>query len=157
MIYNAISLWQPWASLIALGAKRYETRSWPTNYRGPLLICAGKHFDAQCRQLCDTEPFRLALSPLRIGKNTDLPCGQALCLVDLKHCWEIDELNLSRLHRGYVHREPLPSEREQAFGDFGVGRFAWELENVRPIKPFAVSGMQRIFKVDIDAKLLESK
>lgn len=30
---KAISLWQPWASLMAVGAKRYETRSWGTLYR----------------------------------------------------------------------------------------------------------------------------
>lgn len=32
---KAISLWQPWASAIAVGAKRVETRSWATKYRGP--------------------------------------------------------------------------------------------------------------------------
>ncbi len=33
-----LSLHQPWATLLLLGAKRYETRSWRTDYRGPLLI-----------------------------------------------------------------------------------------------------------------------
>lgn len=37
---KAITIWQPWASLIACGAKRYETRSWPTKYRGPIAIHA---------------------------------------------------------------------------------------------------------------------
>lgn len=37
----ALSLWQPWASLIALGVKTIETRSWSTQYRGPLAIHAG--------------------------------------------------------------------------------------------------------------------
>src|SRR3972149_12240119 len=41
-VMKAISLWQPWASLIAVGAKKYETRSWDTPYRGPLVICASK-------------------------------------------------------------------------------------------------------------------
>lgn len=39
---KALTLWQPWASLIALGIKRIETRSWSTNYRGPLAIHAAK-------------------------------------------------------------------------------------------------------------------
>jgi len=34
---TAISIHQPWASLIAFGEKRYETRSWKTDYRGLLL------------------------------------------------------------------------------------------------------------------------
>lgn len=37
---KAISLHQPWASLIAMGFKKFETRSWGTNYRGKLVICA---------------------------------------------------------------------------------------------------------------------
>lgn len=39
---RALSLWQPWASLIALGVKTIETRSWNTYYRGPLAIHAAK-------------------------------------------------------------------------------------------------------------------
>lgn len=40
--YKTITLWQPYATLVATGIKQYETRSWPTNYRGPLLIHAAK-------------------------------------------------------------------------------------------------------------------
>jgi hypothetical protein len=39
---KAVSLWQPFASLIYTGAKKIETRSWPTNYRGPLAIHAAR-------------------------------------------------------------------------------------------------------------------
>ena len=31
---KALCLHQPWAYLVAIGAKRYETRSWKTRYRG---------------------------------------------------------------------------------------------------------------------------
>ena len=44
---RAISLWQPWATLIANGHKRYETRAWRTAYRGPLLIHAGLGADIE--------------------------------------------------------------------------------------------------------------
>ncbi len=37
---KALTLWQPWASLVALGVKTIETRSWSTTYRGPLAIHA---------------------------------------------------------------------------------------------------------------------
>ncbi|MBP0015307.1 MAG: ASCH domain-containing protein [Roseofilum sp. SID3] len=40
--FAALSVWQPWASLIAQGHKEYETRNWATNYRGEILICAAK-------------------------------------------------------------------------------------------------------------------
>ena len=37
---KALTLWQPWASLVALGHKRIETRCWSTKYRGDLAIHA---------------------------------------------------------------------------------------------------------------------
>ena len=40
---KSLSLWQPWASLVALGIKTVETRSWATSYRGPLAIHAATH------------------------------------------------------------------------------------------------------------------
>jgi len=39
---KAITIHQPYASLIACGAKIYETRSWATKYRGKIAIHAGK-------------------------------------------------------------------------------------------------------------------
>lgn len=38
---KALTLHQPWAHLVAVGAKTIETRSWPTSYRGRLLIHSG--------------------------------------------------------------------------------------------------------------------
>lgn len=35
-----LTLWQPWASLIALGAKTIETRGWSTSHRGRIAIHA---------------------------------------------------------------------------------------------------------------------
>ena len=40
MIVKALSIKQPWAGMIACGAKPIEYRSWKTPYRGDLLICA---------------------------------------------------------------------------------------------------------------------
>lgn len=40
---KALTLYQPWATLIAIGAKKIETRSWDTKYRGPLAIHASKN------------------------------------------------------------------------------------------------------------------
>ena len=39
---KTLTLLQPWAMLVALEAKRIETRSWGTWYRGPLAIHADK-------------------------------------------------------------------------------------------------------------------
>lgn len=44
---KAISVKQPWASLILKGIKDIENRNWFTNYRGQLYIHTGKKVDAQ--------------------------------------------------------------------------------------------------------------
>ena len=38
---KALTIQQPWASVITMGVKTIETRSWSTKYRGPLAIHAG--------------------------------------------------------------------------------------------------------------------
>lgn len=40
--YKALSVKQPWANMIASGEKTIETRAWPTDYRGDLLIVSSK-------------------------------------------------------------------------------------------------------------------
>lgn len=40
---RALTLHQPWASLVALGVKRIETRGWSTKYRGRILIHAAQN------------------------------------------------------------------------------------------------------------------
>src|SRR5262249_33954768 len=42
-----LSIRQPWAYLITRGSKSIENRSWPTNYRGPVLIHASLKIDKQ--------------------------------------------------------------------------------------------------------------
>lgn len=44
---KALSIRQPWAWLIASGFKDIENRNWPTSFRGPVLIHAGKKMDAE--------------------------------------------------------------------------------------------------------------
>jgi hypothetical protein len=44
-----ISIRQPWADLIVNGSKNIENRSWPTSYRGPVLIHASLNAN---RALC---------------------------------------------------------------------------------------------------------
>lgn len=39
---KALTICQPYADMIARGEKIIENRSWPTSYRGPLAIHAGK-------------------------------------------------------------------------------------------------------------------
>lgn len=47
---KALSVKQPWASLIDDGTKTIETRKWSTRYRGDLLICASQKVDESCTE-----------------------------------------------------------------------------------------------------------
>lgn len=63
MKIKAISLHQPWASMIAQGVKTIETRLWYTPYRGELLIVSTKKPEIE-----------------------GLLCGFALCVVKIIDC-----------------------------------------------------------------------
>ncbi|MCH9637772.1 MAG: ASCH domain-containing protein [Gammaproteobacteria bacterium] len=136
---KAISLWQPWASLMAVGAKRFETRSWSTKYRGPLAIHAAKRFQRHERELCGFEVFRLALEAGGYESPDDLPLGALVAVVDLT-----DVLPTApTLFEGFTF-----SARELTFGDYTPGRFAWKTENLRRLEtPIPFRGAQGLFEV----------
>ena len=55
---KVLTIKQPWASLIMLGYKRFEFRSWKTNYRGELLIYTDSTFNENYGwQMEDIEVF----------------------------------------------------------------------------------------------------
>lgn len=118
---KAITLTQPWATLVAIGAKKIETRSWATDYRGPLAIHAAKGFPGWAKDLVWTEPFYSSLPETKAPLDLPLGCIVAVCrLVD---CRKI---------RDKADEPPYP---EVCFGDYTPGRYAWILEDVRPVNP----------------------
>lgn len=50
---KAITIKQPWATLIAEGYKEYEFRTWKIKYRGDILIHAGKGIDKKTMERID--------------------------------------------------------------------------------------------------------
>lgn len=121
---KAISLWQPWASLVSLGIKKIETRSWRTNYRGPLAIHASKRFWREDRQVARDYPaFAEALNDAGF-KVADLPLGCVIAVCEIVDCVPTESMSFD-LGRAY---------KEKPFGDYSPGRFAWILDNVRPLK-----------------------
>jgi hypothetical protein len=141
---KALSLWQPWATLVAIGAKEYETRSWATTYRGPLVIHAARRPDeaaaleraiqtADLPVMCPFIEYAVKVYAAR-PFTLPLPLGAALCIVDL-----VSVVNVELIR-------DLISNQEYAFGDYAPGRYAWKFENVRQfICPIAMHGRQRIF------------
>lgn len=124
---KAISLTQPWATLVALGKKRIETRSWGASYRGPVAIHSSKLYPPDCRALARTSPFREALA----GQWT-LPLGMVLAtatLVDVQKLWTRDDVMALLGQHGTLD--------EVSFGDYTLGRHVWILKDVRRL-PYPV-------------------
>lgn len=119
---KALSIIQPFATLIVIGAKRVETRSWSTDYRGRIAIHASKEFPPAYRVLCFDTPFREALLSAGIRNFRSLPCGVVLGTAELVSVGEA----------GRAVENLMP--QELAFGDFSSGRFAWYLDDVERFK-----------------------
>lgn len=122
---RCLSFTQPWASLVALEEKRWETRSWklPLRITGQeVAIHAAKAYPVWARELSEQEPF---CSSLRANGNVFLPnltLGRILCVVRFVDCRRTEDV-----------RDEL-SEKEVSFGDYSDGRFAFQMEFVRKIK-----------------------
>lgn len=137
---KALTLTQPWATLVAVGAKRIETRSWSTNYRGPLAIHAAKLYPIWARDLASTEPIYSKLrSACPILPTTgeppalpglSLPVGCVVAIAQLIDCFEMTEEWIR-----------LVGEQERAFGRYAPGRFAWILAGIEQLqKPIPARG-----------------
>jgi len=138
---KVLSLWQPWATLVVIGAKQFETRSWPTSYRGPLLIHAAKHFTAKEREICLYDPFRSVLDAAGYVTLSSLPLGQIIGMVEVVDCSRTESL------RG------LLLEQERAFGNYADDRFAHRYADpVRFTHPLPFPGRQGYFNCDVDLK-----
>lgn len=129
-----LSLWQPWASLIAVGVKTIETRSWkaPNKFIGKrIAIHAAKNTkgmtDARLNPKLHLACHR-ALMDYEVGR---LPFGAVLCTAILTEC------------RRTQYCEP------DIYGDFTLDRWGWILEDIRKLdEPLPARGAQGIFKVE---------
>lgn len=128
---KAITLWEPWATLVALKIKRWETRSWWTGYRGPLAIhAAGKRsFHSHYMKAAQTS---ITAPDLKIE---DLSFGAIVAVCELTDCIEMTHKMIMEI-----------IEIERMVGDWYEGRYAWNLENVRALEePIEVLGKQGLW------------
>lgn len=85
---KAISIREPWATLIRNGDKTIETRTWSTKYRGKILLCASKKPDSDfsgkafaVAELVDVRPMT---------KDDE---KQACCeIYDRAHSWVLENV-----------------------------------------------------------------
>lgn len=150
---KCISLLQPWASLVVLGHKKIETRSWNTKHRGPLLVHASKKDDGFNRQCFYQwrEGFKLDLPKWEV-----LPFGAIIGQVNLdgvvrtakmKPFWNtpIGIMNGDKQWR--------LSTQEKLFGNYNDGRYGWLLsDHVAFDEMIPVAGSLSLWDFDMETK-----
>lgn len=148
-----MALWQPWASLVAVGAKRIETRHWPAPawvIGQRVAIHATKTRDHLF--LATVDPFRSALAAGMAADRLklvdgELPLGAIIATAVIDRCVRFDAASRDRLVRS-------GHEREAEFGDYAPGRYGFVLRDVETLGiPVAFTGRQGKF-FDVPGHLL---
>lgn len=176
---KALTLHQPWATLVAAGVKRIETRSWSTKYRGPLAIHAAMR-DPNKPSLGGTwtigdwfvvsqcEPYYWELR--QGARRVPLPLGAIVATCDLVDVvpivglgdrvswgdpyvawWKDDPTRPDRSLHVWEEDEAIEEITDQApFGDFTHGRYAWLLDNIVALdEPIPARGRQRLWTMRV--------
>lgn len=140
MIIRCISLWQPWASLMACGAKYFETRSWDTKIRGTIYIHAAKTLRGielvEYGSVQEREAIEAVLGPLAEWSKK-LPLGAIVGrgeLVDTMSACEALEMDPG----------------QEPFGDFGAGRWVHVYDGLRALVPVPTVGRQGFWTTPVD-------
>jgi activating signal cointegrator 1 len=124
----AVTLWQPWAGLVEIGAKQYETRP----FKIPLRLLGRRVAIHAAARACFIDLDQDVLDDIedafgRSGWNHWLPRGVIVATAILA--------------------ESIPAEKVKpdSFGDYTPGRWAWRLEDVRSVDPpIPAKGRQRV-------------
>lgn len=137
---KAISLHQPWASAVAIGLKKFETRSRLTHVRGRIAIHAAKRrtFDQMCMwdDFMQIDAIRFAFEDTLDLEFDMLPFGAIIATADLVDC----------IPTGTA--KPKLSDTELVLGCYDPGRYAWKFENVHRLEtPIPFKAYQGWFEV----------
>ncbi len=131
---KVLTIKQPWATLIINGYKRFEFRSWYTNYRGELLIHAGKSVDKE------------AMKGLEKYLDIDIPIGKIIGKVNITDYIKLDE----------DLKKKLLLENDDVYKNSEIGSFAFKIENVEKFKEgIEVKGMLGLWNYDLGDDLDE--
>lgn len=126
---KVLTIREPFATLIKNKVKYIETRSWKTNYRGELYIQAGV---AKIRKEVRE---RKCLSELY--SDDELNYGYIICKCNLVDCIYMTE--------EFIKQEKQKNPNNFIAGHYEVGRYAWVLDNIEPIKHIKAKGQLGIW------------
>ena len=122
---KVLTIKNPWATLIVDGYKKYEFRSWKTNYRGKILIHSSIGVEKNKQ-----EKF-----------NLNCVDGAIIGEADLVDCILVDD-NFDN---------ELRNTDAIVYGSNHVGTYAWKLENVKKYdKPIFIKGKLGLWNYEGD-------
>jgi hypothetical protein len=132
---KAITISQPYASLIASGEKWVENRTWSTNYRGYIAIHAGK-----------------GSKYLSKDRLANYPTGCVIAIAKLTACVELDQIQgMDRTLRknNLIHGTRFNWE-QVCWHKYTEGPWCWILEDINKITPVIATGKQGIWIWDCE-------
>lgn len=145
MTMLALTICEPYATLIILGKKPVENRTWPTQYRGPLLIHAGKSREWLSED-GDTDPRLNYGIPL-----SQMTFGAILGVVDMVACLTVEGARNMRHEADSTTQEFWDAV---AASEHTEGPWCFVLRNPRRFKtpvPFPYRGAQGLFDIPTSA------
>lgn len=118
---KVLTIKQPYASLIKEGLKKYEFRSWKTNYRGEIYIHAGQGEDKK-------ELERLK------NLKLDYPHGEIIAKARIVDCILVDEKLKKELikENKEIYKHTIESSNTKIY--------AFKLSDIEKIKPIKTKG-----------------
>lgn len=126
---KALSILQPWAHLVAMGVKKYETRSWKTELRGKIYIHASKGLSPG-KLVLHQPPFKTFMA------NQDPQYGAIIGEANIDYISTVEAI------KGKISRDEL------MMGDYTQGRYAWHLTGaILYPKPYFCKGALNLWDV----------
>jgi hypothetical protein len=154
---KALTVRQPWASLIVHGVKHIETRSKPTKIRGRIGIIAGKHRPEEYEKWGDWQyvPSRFPCEPDVLEHYASgmpgapdevrVTFGALIGTVELYDC-----VPISWPGRDLIGSDGHDITDQLPYGEFYPGRWAWLLRDPQPLaEPIPMRGAQHWQEVDV--------
>ena len=129
---KAITIKQPFASLIIEGYKEYEFRTWRTKFRGDILIHAGKGVDKKAM-----EKYKHLVS--------DCPSGCMLGIVKITDCIKIDDEAREMIKDNIVYDNVVNNKDWDGFG--------FKIESIRKVENTPANGKLSLW--DFEGEIIE--
>lgn len=137
---KALTVRQPFATLLVRGLKQFETRTWYTKHRGLLAVHAAKGRDDWQLETYADPMVKRALTEMSYRAFRQLPFGKVLGTMRLERIHDTGKMSPA-MYEGF----------ERRVGNFNRDRYAWQLvPTSRYDEPVPAQGQPGLWDFDKD-------